>query len=69
MGVILKPRRMFVFLPNEIGVGGLKRKKVHLKNSSCGGEDRETSQGLSSSSGKGGSRSFHRTSHPTVPFH
>jgi len=69
MGIILKPRRTFVFLHNKIDVGGLKRKKLCLKNSSCEGEDREAFQHLSFYSGKGRSYHFHSRLQLTVPFH
>ena len=69
MGIILKLRRTFVFLHNKIDVGGLKRKKLCLKTSSCEGEDRETFQDLSSFSGKGNSHHFRSTLQLTVPFH
>lgn len=69
MGIILKPRRTFVFLHSKIVVGGLKRKKLRFKNSSCEGEDRETLQDFSSFSGKGKSLHSHSTLQVTVPFH
>lgn len=68
-GIILKPRRTFVFVHNKIDVGALKREKLCFKNRSCGGEDRETFQDLSSLSGKGERHHFHSALQLTVPFH
>lgn len=52
LGVILKPRKTFVFLHEKFGVGGLKRKKLCLKNSSFEREDGETFQDLISFLGR-----------------
>lgn len=58
---------LFVLLQNKADVGGLKRDKLFLKNSSHEGIDRETFQDLRLFSGRGKSHNFHSTLQLTAP--
>lgn len=66
-GFNTEAQRIFFPLQNKADVGGLKRNKLFLKNSSHEGKDREAFQDLRLFSGRGKSHHFHSTLHLTVP--